>query len=70
MRLRFGINMAVLAASTVQVRPVEDGDGVVDLFMDMPMPSLRDFEFLESPIYTEKPWLKFRTHPTNPRRPK
>ena len=70
MSLRFGINMAVLAASTVQGRPVDEVERIVDPFVDMPIPSLRDFEFVEAPIYTEKTWLKFRTHPTNPRRPK
>ena len=23
--------------------------------------------FKDAPIFTEKPWLRFRTHPTNPR---
>lgn len=25
------------------------------------------YVYQDTPIFTEKPWLRFRTHPTNPR---
>ena len=29
--------------------------------------SHQDATIQDAPIFTEKPWLRFRTHPTNPR---
>jgi hypothetical protein len=63
-----GTITAGLASLTANTNVGIDHGGPDEMVVYILLPDVHKYK--DAPIFTEKPWLKFRNHPTNPRRRK
>jgi len=67
-RHMIGVITAGLASLTENLNVGIDHGGPDEMVVYIIPPVI--YEYKDVPMFTEKPWLKFRNHPTNPRRAK